>query len=83
MAGERKNATTWGAVYSRRLKQGHDHGSAAYVADQWEKRQDPMRWSRCPSTHCERSQECRSPNECSAKLNRPDPTPTLKREGQS
>ena len=23
-------------------------------------------WQRCPSTHCERSQECRSPNECSA-----------------
>lgn len=23
------------------------------------------RWRICPSTHCERSQECRSPNECS------------------
>ena len=23
-------------------------------------------WQRCPSTHCERSQECRSPHECSA-----------------
>ncbi len=22
-------------------------------------------WQRCPSTHCERSQECRSPSECS------------------
>ena len=22
-------------------------------------------WTRCPSTHCERSQECRSPHECS------------------
>lgn len=22
-------------------------------------------WTQCPSTHCERSQECRSPNECS------------------
>jgi len=22
-------------------------------------------WKRCPSTHCERAQECRSPNECS------------------
>ena len=21
-------------------------------------------WERCPSTHCERAQECRSPNEC-------------------
>lgn len=24
------------------------------------------RWKRCPSTHCERHQECRSPHECSA-----------------
>ena len=24
------------------------------------------RWKRCPSTHCERAEECRSPNECSA-----------------
>ena len=23
-------------------------------------------WKHCPSTHCERSQECRAPNECSA-----------------
>ena len=23
-------------------------------------------WVNCPSTHCERSQECRSPSECSA-----------------
>lgn len=23
------------------------------------------RWKRCPSTHCERWQECRSPHECS------------------
>lgn len=22
-------------------------------------------WTRCPSTHCERSEECRSPHECS------------------
>jgi len=22
-------------------------------------------WERCPSTHCERAQECRSPHECS------------------
>jgi hypothetical protein len=33
---------------------------AALTADD-----DP--WNRCPSTHCERAQECRSPNECSAK----------------
>lgn len=24
------------------------------------------RWRNCPSTHCERAQECRSPHECSA-----------------
>ena len=23
------------------------------------------RWKMCPSTHCERSQECRAPHECS------------------
>jgi len=23
-------------------------------------------WEHCPSTHCERAQQCRSPNECSA-----------------
>lgn len=26
------------------------------------------RWKDCPSTHCERSGECRSPSECSAKV---------------
>jgi hypothetical protein len=24
-------------------------------------------WANCPSTHCERSQECRSPNGCTVK----------------
>lgn len=24
------------------------------------------RWRKCPSTHCERAQECRSPHECSS-----------------
>lgn len=60
----------WGAIYNRYLKRGHDHGSAAFAADQWEKRKDAKRWSRCPSTHCERAQECRSPHECSATLPR-------------
>lgn len=27
----------WGSVYNRKLALGHDHGSAAYAADQWEK----------------------------------------------
>ena len=37
-----------------------------------EKRHDPhiralmsRPWELCPSTHCERAQECRSPSECS------------------
>ena len=63
---------TWGAVYRRRLSKGEDHGSAAFAADQWEKRQRANRWKNCPSTHCERSQECRSPHECCASK---DPTP--------
>lgn len=25
------------------------------------------RWQRCPSTHCERSQECRAPHDCTVK----------------
>lgn len=32
--------TTWGEVYRARLAKGEDHGSAAYVADLWQKRQD-------------------------------------------
>lgn len=28
---------------------------------------EPYRWSKCPSTHCERRQECASPNECCAR----------------
>lgn len=58
----------WGAVYNFYLSRGHDHGSAAYQADQWEKRQRHDRWRRCPSTHCERRQECASPHECCASM---------------
>lgn len=54
---------TWGDVFNFHKRQGHDPSSAAVKADEWQKRQP---WARCPSTHCERSQECRSPNECSA-----------------
>lgn len=57
--------TTWGVIYNRHLRQGEDHSSAAYAADQWEKRQRLDRWKNCPSTHCERRQECASPHECS------------------
>lgn len=55
---------TWGTIYNRRLARGEDHGSAAYAADQWEKRQHPDRWRDCCSTHCERRQECCSPHDC-------------------
>jgi len=57
----------WGAVFRHYRRKGHDHGSAAYLADQWQKRQRQDRWRDCPSTHCERRQECSSPHECSAK----------------
>ena len=58
--------TTWGAVFNRYKARGADPASAAYSADQWEKRQRPDRWRDCCSTHCERRQECCSPNECCA-----------------
>lgn len=28
----------WGDIYRRFLRKGHDHGSAAFEADKWEKR---------------------------------------------
>jgi len=36
--------TTWGAVFNRYKARGADPASAAYSADQWEKRQRPDRW---------------------------------------
>ena len=30
--------TTWGEIYHRALSRGEDHGYAAHLADQWEKR---------------------------------------------
>lgn len=56
----------WGTVFNRYKKRGCDPSDAAYRADQWEKRRQPDRWKGCPSTHCERSGECRSPNDCAA-----------------
>ncbi len=32
--------TTWGDIYKQHLRKGEDHGSAAYAADQWQKRED-------------------------------------------
>jgi hypothetical protein len=60
--------SAWGVIFNRYKQRGHDPASAAYMADQWEKRQHPDRWKNCPSTHCERRQECSSKNECSAKI---------------
>lgn len=59
---------TWGIVYTRYRKRGEDASSAAFMADQWEKRQHQNRWHHCCSTHCERREECASPNECVASL---------------
>jgi hypothetical protein len=56
----------WAQTFNRYMKKGHDHGSAAYAADQAEKRAA----NECPSTHCNRSDECRSPHDCSSKLAR-------------
>ena len=59
---------TWGTIFNHYKRKGHDPADAAYRADQWQKRQDTGRWRNCPSTHCERREECCSPNECSAKI---------------
>lgn len=32
-------ANSWGDIYDRNLRRGYDHGYAAWVADQWEKKQ--------------------------------------------
>lgn len=58
----------WATTFNRKLAQGHDHGSAAYSADQAEERAA----RRCPSTHCNRRLECASPNDCSAKSETPN-----------
>lgn len=33
---KRSKYKTWGEPYCAALARGHDHGSAAYIADQWE-----------------------------------------------
>lgn len=35
---KRALARTWGDVFRAHLRRGEDHGSAAYAADEWEKR---------------------------------------------
>lgn len=32
--------TRWSQPYEAALARGHDHGSAAYIADQWEAKHD-------------------------------------------
>lgn len=64
----RRPIMTWSVVFNRYCERGCDKSDAAYRADQWEKRQVQKRWQHCCSTHCERSEECRSPNDCSASL---------------
>lgn len=54
---------SWGDVFNFYKHQGHDPSSAAAKADEWEKHRP---WNRCPNTHCERAQECRSRGECCA-----------------
>lgn len=51
---------SWSEAFNRHKRRGRDPSDAAYRADTAE-----QRWQRCPSTHCERSQECRSPSDCS------------------
>lgn len=58
---------SWGATFNHYKRKGCDPADAAHRADQWEKRQDPNRWKRCCSTHCERGGECRSPSDCCAR----------------
>lgn len=53
---------TWADIFWKYVRRGEDRSAAAMMADGWEKRQ--KNWKRCPSTHCERRQECASPNGC-------------------
>lgn len=34
--------TTWGDIYHRHVNRGEDPGFAAYMADNWERRQKPI-----------------------------------------
>jgi hypothetical protein len=65
-----ENTVTWDTIFNRYKSLGIDPSDAAYRADQWEKRQHQDRWANCPSTHCERWHECRSPYDCSARVSR-------------
>lgn len=58
------------AKFDKLLRSGKSPIEAAYESRQWEKRAYPNRWSQCSSTHCERSEECRSPSDCCASLDK-------------
>ncbi len=72
------DATAWGAsvapeVEADRAKGNPSGGNnlremldSCKPEKQWEKGRRPGRWADCPSTHCERRQECASPHECSS-----------------
>lgn len=49
-------------------RRGFSDVDAEHEARQWEKRQHADRWKHCCSTHCGRSEECRSPHDCAASL---------------
>lgn len=53
---------SWSEIYWNYRRKGEDNSSAALRADEYVSRDQP--WHYCPSTHCERCEECRSPNEC-------------------
>jgi len=69
------------AKFDKLLRSGMTAVDAAYESRQWEKKAYPNRWSACSGTHCERSEECRSPSDCCANLielragNNPHSTP--------
>lgn len=37
--GNKPSTHTWGSIFRCALARGDDHGHAAYLADEWEKRQ--------------------------------------------
>ena len=42
MTNKPNNPQTWGNIYHAAIRRGEDPGYAAYLADQWERRQKPQ-----------------------------------------
>ena len=57
------NRQTWGGIFWKYVRKGHDFSDAAMRADLWLSKQSTI--LSCTSKHCERSMECRSPHDCS------------------